>query len=127
MKLRFEQNSIRLRLRKPDIAALRLNGFVQETVVFPGAALMYMLRIAETHALTASLSEIAIAIDLPAEMAAQWMNSDAVGIYQSVQVGKGQILKVTIEKDFSCKDRPHENKADTFTEMADQDGHTGAC
>ena len=57
-----------------------------------------MLRIAETHALTASLSEIAIAIDLPAEMAAQWMNSDAVGIYQSVQVDKGQILKVTIEK-----------------------------
>jgi hypothetical protein len=48
-------------------------------------------------------------------------DTDEVGIYKLINIDADQVLDISIEKDFPCKDRPEEDKSDTFTELVDKD------
>jgi hypothetical protein len=54
-----------------------------------------------------------ITLCVPAAEAATWAQSDAVGIYTSVEGGAGA-LELILEKDFACLDRSDAENEDTF-------------
>lgn len=127
MKLRFEKNSLRLRVRKSDVAALKQQGFIRESVEMPGNSLRYELHISDVPKPGASFKDNTVLALIPRSMATQWLNTDEVGIYYMLQIANGSMLELIIEKDFPCTDRPEEDKSDTFTELADQQSDNEIC
>lgn len=120
MKIRCENNSIRFRLRKSELSQLRAGDSVRTEVFFQtGLGFSWELWIdtaAETARATGYGSHVAVA--LPLEMAMQWIDSEQVGIEFFQPIDRDQRLRVLIEKDFPCKDRPGEDKSDFFVELA---------
>jgi hypothetical protein len=53
-------------------------------------------------------------VQVPAEMARNWAETDAVGISGEVDLGVRGVLSVLVEKDFACLDQSAENNEDTF-------------
>lgn len=114
MKIRCTQNSIRLRLRKSDVALLEEDGKVVEYLAFPaGNRLEFVLEIEARSEIALTFEGPILSVHLPKGTAESWINSDQVGIEK--QIGA---LHLLIEKDFPCIHRPHENKADTFQELS---------
>ena len=110
MKLRLRENSIRLRLLQSEVIQLRKIGDVSETIVFgidPTDNLTYSLRIsAEASEISAHKTDNQIEIFLPLLRAENWADSTEVGLYSEQEVGDLATLKIIIEKDFVCVDRP---------------------
>ena len=126
MKLRCTENSIRLRLRKSDIAELATEGVITETIAFPCSNdLSFELRVAKVKKVEAKFANGVIVVNLPQETGMNWINSNQVGIETEQPLAENAALYILIEKDFPCKDRPEENKADTFEELASEEG--AAC
>ena len=127
MKLRFEKNSVRYRIRKTELAQLKQDGFVQETVTFEHATLTYELRIKKVDELFAEFSNNTVIIHIPNNIANTFINTEEVGIYKSIQLKDNQTLDIIIEKDFPCKDGPEENRSDKFSELAEKEGKDEVC
>jgi len=122
MKLRCTNNSIRLRLRRSEIQELQHQGSISEGVDIPGSQpFSYQLELAEQKQTSVSFKEGRLCVRLPLEQASVWIESNQVGIGQSIPLSAGEQLHLLIEKDFPCKTRPDENKADFFTELAPDD------
>lgn len=121
MKIRCEQDSIRLRLRKSEIAQLRNEAWLRTSVHFPdGSEFGWELALDEQAANPqAKLSGGSFRITLPAEAARRWMESEQVGLEMFQPLASGASLHLLVEKDFPCKDRPGENKDDFFEELAE--------
>ncbi len=115
MKIRCTQDSIRMRVRKSDVAELQANGRVEESLHFPdGQVFRFVLLVSEGTQLEAISTARSLKVGIPAKDAADWLGTDQVGL--EAQLGA---LHLLIEKDFPCAHRPQENKADTFEELAD--------
>ncbi|MDZ7880998.1 MAG: hypothetical protein U5L45_25255 [Saprospiraceae bacterium] len=119
MKLRLENNSLRLRVRKSDLQKLQQDGSVIETLSFPNAAIFqYALTTnAVDAAIVATFSDNKIVVNVPLSMATDWVNSDEVGLETRLESG----LSILVEKDFPCKDRPWEDTKDTFFELVSEE------
>jgi hypothetical protein len=115
MKIRCQANSLRFRLRKSDVETLRVQGKVSEAIAL---GLAFELYAAALPAPTAALDGGLLRIGLPEEQLRAWMSSDAVGIEAELALSQGPGLHLLIEKDFPCQHRPHEDKQDTFEELA---------
>lgn len=120
MKLRTTHNSIRIRIRKSEIEALKAEGQVVERIRFPlGTLLQFALQIDEKEEkVTAGLEDNFLKVSIPKREAEAWMNSNQVGIEKHIPVLENEELHLLIEKDFPCLDRPEEDKSDTFWELA---------
>ena len=127
MKLRFENNSIRFRIRKSELLHLKQHGFVRDEVAFPNAVFTYELRITDIPEVTPELSSNKITVHIPLIKANHWLDTEEVGIYRLIDIDKDEALDIIIEKDFPCKDRPEEDKSDTFTELVDKDSKGKVC
>jgi len=127
MKLRFENNSIRFRIRKSELVHLKQHGFVRDEVGFPNAVLAYELRITDIPEVTPEFADNKIVMHIPLIKANQWIDSDEVGIYRLIDIDSDEALDIIIEKDFPCKDRANEDKSDTFTELVDKDVKGKVC
>ena len=127
MKLRFERDALRYRMRKSDLEQLNHQGFVTNTVTFPSGMLQYELHIADVPETTADINGGIISVQIPVGIATEWINTEEVGIYHRMHLANDQILDITIEKDFPCKDTPEEDKSDTFTELAAGSGKNEVC
>ena len=125
--MRFENNSVRFRIRKSELQHLKQHGFVKEEIAFPNAVLTYELRIADIPEITPALSDNKITIHIPLIKANQWLDTDEVGIYRLINLDEDEVLDIVIEKDFPCKDRPEEDKSDTFTELVEKDTKGKVC
>ncbi|HYV90194.1 MAG TPA: hypothetical protein VE978_00350 [Chitinophagales bacterium] len=119
MKLRFDKNSIRLRVKKSELLELQQKNFVQENISFPNGSFSYKLSISNlaTEVETRTQSQ-SIEVIIPSDMAALWMNDEEVGIYHAITFGNNESINVIIEKDFPCKDKSEEVNQDTFVELA---------
>ncbi|HMO38483.1 MAG TPA: hypothetical protein PKC76_00565 [Saprospiraceae bacterium] len=119
MKLRCTHNSLRLRLRKSDIAQLQSEGFVQERVTFgAGQTLTYRLQIAAVPALSALFENGCICVQIPTPEAQRWMDSEQVGLEND------QLLHILVEKDFPCRHTEESDREDTFYELAPEEEET---
>lgn len=120
MKLRMTHNSIRIRVRKSELAVLAKEGLIEDGVHFPtGQSLRFAVEIAsENTALEALLEAHSLRLQLPRAAAQNWIQSQEVGLSHAIELQDGEQLHLLIEKDFSCLDRAEENVADTFWELA---------
>ena len=106
VKLRLRENSIRLRLLRGEVAALRATGRVTETISFGASQLLYTLQIAsEAKDISANFTDNKITITLPNATAQNWAESNEVGIEAEQIVAEHGTLKILVEKDFVCLDR----------------------
>jgi hypothetical protein len=128
MKLRCIDNSIRLRLKRSDVDTLAKEKYLSISVGFPGGAfLKYELRIASVKSIEAIFNNGLISIRLPENKAMEWITSEEVGMDKEIELPDGQILSILVEKDFPCKNRPDEDKADTFQELVPEEEKDQAC
>lgn len=126
MKLRTTHNSIRIRIRKSEIAALQQNGVVEESIQFPTQVVFkFALKIsADADQLNATLQNNYLVLTLPKNQANQWFNTNQVEMETNISLNNGAQLHMLVEKDFPCLDRPDEDKSDTFWELAPETPET---
>ncbi len=110
MKLRFRNNSLRLRVNQREVEGLAAGVTVEEEVHFPGnARMMYVLEPSVGAIPEASFRHGVIRIAAPQEQVRDWANSDSLGIYFDLPAN-GAPLRVAIEKDLECVDGPAEDR-----------------
>jgi hypothetical protein len=114
MKLRLKGNSVRVRLDRWDIEGLIDRERVVDGVRFgPGVALSYAVEVglAPRDRQKASYADGHLKISIDREDAEEWLASDRVG-FDHEQVVDGGVVRVLLEKDFACIDRPRGEEAD---------------
>jgi hypothetical protein len=118
MKLRLQSNSIRLRLKRAEVAHLAKTGSVEEKIIFgngPDDTFHYVLESSHTVSdLEAKLNKNGILVQVPVDIVSRWATGDDVGIEVSLPIGNDRQLQVIIEKDFACLDGTAEQNFDTF-------------
>jgi hypothetical protein len=114
MKLRLKGNSIRVRLDRRDIERLIDEGRVDDAVRFgPGLAFSYAVETgpAPRERPTAFYTAGRLLIRIDPEDAEEWLAGDRVG-FDHQQPIDGGVVRVLLEKDFACIDRPLGEEAD---------------
>lgn len=114
MKLRCQSNSIRLRLKRGEVAHLAETGRIEETIVFPEGTLRYVIEALPVPVPQASFREGIVTVCLPAETVHRWAAGNEVGIEADQPLPGGASLRILVEKDFACLDAGGEQNADTF-------------
>jgi hypothetical protein len=114
MKLRLKGNSIRVRLDCRDMERLIDEGRVDDAVRFgPGLAFSYAVEMgpAPRGRPRASYATGRLLIRIDPEDAEDWLAGDRVG-FDHLQDVEGGVVRVLLEKDFACIDRPLGEEAD---------------
>lgn len=123
MKLRIKGNTLRLRVSRPEVAAIARAERVEDATVFgpgPDATLRYVLETGPGDAVRARLAGARITVTLPEAAARAWASGDAVGLSGEQPLGDGSdpaagVLTILVEKDFPCAGRGEAESADAFT------------
>ena len=108
MKLRLRENSIRLRLLQTEIAQLRERGSVSEKISFaPGQTFQYSIGISKNgNEIKARFENGGVKIEIPKTLATEWIETERIGLESEQIVDDNLRLKIVLEKDFSCPERP---------------------
>ena len=117
MKLRSKDNSIRLRLTRCEVDALRVNGLVETKTGFPGGReLRYRVESSPASVNPAAFfSENAVTIRLPEAAVTAWATTESVSLSGEQRLDDGTVLSVLVEKDFAClAPREGEDESDMF-------------
>ncbi len=118
MKLRLRGNSLRLRLQKPEVAALARGETVEDSTQFgPGPESRFVCRVEARG--SAELSTIftagVLTVIVPETTARSWAGNETVGLYAETAWG----LKIALEKDFRCMEpRPDEDEGGAYERPA---------
>jgi hypothetical protein len=116
MKLRFRENSVRLRVNRREVARLAAGKPIEEEVAFPNSAsLRYIFEADANKEPLISFKDGVIRVAAPLAQIRNWAHAEAsIGLYFQVPAGES-VLKVSIEKDLQCVDGPvEEHDPDTF-------------
>ena len=118
MKLRIKGDSLRLRVTRSELARLLIGERIEDSIHFssvPDVHLSYALRSAE-QSIPISIECVpqAVVVLISKEQLRLWSNDAEVGIYSSIELGRGRSLQVLIEKDFACLDHSDDENVDTF-------------
>jgi hypothetical protein len=114
MKLRLKGNFIRVRLDRRDIERLIAEGHVDDALRFgPGLEFSYAVQIgrAPHERPRASYASGRLTIRIDPKDAEDWLAGDRVG-FDHLQDVDGGVIRVLLEKDFACIDRPAGDEAD---------------
>jgi hypothetical protein len=121
VKLRLQANSIRLRLKRGEVARLVERGALEESIRFfprEGQVLAYRIELSGTAPrLSARMTGSRIVVKIPADAARRWAaNDDQIGLeaVQPAEAGADQTLSILVEKDFACLEGTDEQNADTY-------------
>jgi hypothetical protein len=118
MKLRCQTNSLRLRLKRGEVAQLAESGRLEETITLgpgPHDVLRYVLETSPSaKEPTARFGEGVLVVCLPETIARTWAASEQVGIEAWQPAAPGNPLQILIEKDFACLDRSDADNVDTY-------------
>ena len=120
MKLRTTENSIRIRIKKSELAELKETKSIEENVNFPSGVLFkFKVSIRQQQdKLSATLVSNELNLSIGADIANQWITTNDVGVEHYLDLSDGNQLHLLLEKDFPCLDRPEEDRSDTFWELA---------
>ena len=120
MKLRIKGNSIRLRLRQPDVALAAAGKRLEITTDFGASTLRLVLIGQDAPGLSVTFADNAIVVMAPQKVLSAWAASDEVGLYGEQSTSTGEVLTIAIEKDFRCLDRSHadDDQAGTYPHPA---------
>lgn len=117
MKLRIQDDSVRLRLTVSEVASVARGKAVVGRTRFPGrATFVYALVPGEVPVMDASLEGHAITIRLPHAEAREWAaHGERIAMRGRVDLPEGTKLYLLVEKDFACLvPRVGEDSADSF-------------
>jgi len=110
MKLRLEENSLRLRLSEAVVQEFAQTGRVAYTIVFgPGAdqTLHYSLEkmpvAAPAAAVQVRYAAGALAVEVPTPLAQEWTDTEKNGFSAQIIVAEGRELRILVEKDLDCR------------------------
>lgn len=120
MKLRIRGNSIRLRLLRGEVAKFGEKGTVEETINFGTARLTYVLQnSADADDIAAQFDGNEIVVKIPAATAREWTQTDLISLTGEQKIADGESLKILVEKDFVCLDRPDdEDNKDAYPNLS---------
>jgi len=116
MKLRIKSNTVRFRTTRSEVATLISTGRLEEKIEFVegGGEFTYAIVLkSDADVVGIQHASSTITLVVPAAEARSWAESDAVGIYTTVE-GRVGALDLILEKDFACLDRSDEDNRDTF-------------
>lgn len=103
MKLRIQDDALRLRLSRGDLRALDRTGAVEAAMhVGPGKALVYRLCVADGDRLGAELDGAMVTVSVPRDWVVGWVDDERVGFEGTQDAGDGRTLAILVEKDFDC-------------------------
>ena len=118
MKLRIQNNTLRLRLTRSELARLEETGRVTAHTEFgeaPDQRLVYTLESSnESSNLSARYAHGNITVTLPPSLAREWIKSDEIGLEGEQVSGETAFLKIIVEKDLTCSKGNKEADSDTF-------------
>ncbi|ALI98027.1 DUF7009 family protein [Rufibacter tibetensis] len=117
MKIRILGNSLRFRLRQPEVSSFRQTGVVTEVTQFgpePSQKLSFILAVSSDPELSVSFEAGTTTVHVPKQLAEEWTSTDQVGFDGTVNTGQGQKIEVLVEKDFVCLDRPEEEQIGAY-------------
>ena len=110
MKLRLEENSLRLRLSDDEVQQFARTGHVAYTIAFgpaPGQTLHYALEklpaSAETKTVQVRYQAGALAVEVPATLAQEWTDTEKNGFSAKTVIAEGRELRILVEKDLDCQ------------------------
>ena len=110
MKLRFRNNSLRLRVNRREVEGLAAGAVLQEQVQFPGdTRIAYTLESSANTAAEASFRQNVIRVLAPEQQVSEWARGESIGMYFEFPVN-GTALKVAIEKDLECTEGPSDER-----------------
>lgn len=120
MKLRIRGNSIRLRLLRGEVAEFDRKEIVRETINFGAARLTYILQnSADASEISAQFNGDEIIVKIPSATAREWTETDLISLQSEQRIADGETLKILIEKDFVCLDRPDdEDNKDAYPNLS---------
>jgi hypothetical protein len=116
MKLRIRSNSVRVRVDRRDLAELLDRGRVLDVLCFgPGSAHTFtyavMIGAAPPGRMFADYASGLLVLTIDPVTAEVWAAGDRVGFDQE-QAVEGGTVRVILEKDFACLDRPAGDEAE---------------
>ncbi|HEX7718824.1 MAG TPA: hypothetical protein VF389_03370 [Woeseiaceae bacterium] len=121
MKLRIQDNSVRLRLTRTEVDQLSDEGEVSASALFPGgSSLQYAVTSSpQAHTVEARFDPAGIVVVIPQAEVQAWARSEQVSITGSTKVSdkssSNAALTILVEKDFAClKPREGEDESDMF-------------
>lgn len=117
MKLRLLDNSIRMRLTRPEVDTALKDGLVKGQVTFAGRhSFSYVLESSPaTVKAEAQIANNKLTVTVPEADIREWASSDQVTISAEQELDDGTKLKITVEKDFAClAPREGEDESDMF-------------
>ena len=121
MKLRIKDNSVRLRLTRSEVDALRESGVVAATTGFPGGKeFRYRVESSPASVSPAALfSDNALTVRLPESAVLAWATTEQVSLPGEQVLDNGALLKILVEKDFVClTGRDDEDESDMYPHPA---------
>jgi hypothetical protein len=96
VKLRIQDNSVRLRLRKSELDDFARTGKVEaETIFAPGSVLRYSLEAADISSATATFENSWVRIVVPKPQAEAWTSGNETGI-----AAEHAGISILVEKDY---------------------------
>lgn len=117
MKLRIQDNSIRLRLTRGEVDRVQREGQVTAAAAFPGGSkLRYALESATgAGGIEASFTADRLVVRVPEPAVRQWASSEQVSMAGEQPLDSGERLAILVEKDFAClTPREGEDESDMF-------------
>ncbi|UOQ73111.1 DUF7009 family protein [Hymenobacter cellulosilyticus] len=106
MKLRLEDNSLRLRLSESEVQQFAETGRVAVALPLGPTAhdsLTYALERAENEEFRITHGAGAITVKVPAALANHWTSTDQNGLSATLMMAGDQPLKILVEKDLDCR------------------------
>ena len=117
MKLRIRDNSLRLRLERGEVAALRDQQQVAASTGFANGA-VFSYRVESSRAsqdLEAVYENNALIVRIPAATVHAWADSGQISIQGEQELPEGEFLAILVEKDFAClAPRDGEDESDMY-------------
>ncbi|TGE27637.1 DUF7009 family protein [Hymenobacter metallicola] len=106
MKLRLEDNSLRLRLSEAEVQQFAETGRVAVSLSLGPTnsdSLTYALERAESEEFRITHGAGAITVKVPAALALHWTGTDQNGLAATLMMANDQPLKILVEKDLDCR------------------------
>lgn len=117
MKIRISGNSIRFRLKQTEVKRFAEDGEIKEEILFgmlPADKLSFILKARNSDSFEITWESNIVMLQVPADVWAEWTNTDLVGFEKEIITGKGQTITILVEKDFKCLDGTDVDNEDAY-------------
>ena len=116
MKVRIQGNSIRFRLKQPEVERFGREGSITESMSFTETedGLSFTLEVTQDDAFSVQYDTGKMILWIPQKTATQWTRGDAVGFEEKIKTSAGKTISLLVEKDFKCLDGKEEEEEGSY-------------